>query len=536
MNQMRREMSCLSFILHAHLPFVRHPEHAFFWEEHWLFEAITGCYLPLLNTLNRLKTQGVPFRIAMSLTPPLIYMLQDALLRTRYQAYLARTLELVEKERLRTRFVPHMNALAEHYRTTLYQCQYDYTLTYGSDLVSAFGALQQSGHLEILASCATHGFLPYLLQNPTSVRAQINLGVDLYRRTFGCAPRGFWLPECGYTPGLENTLADAGVHYFVLDTHGVTHAEPNPRFGPYQGVRCANGVAVFARDPESSHQVWSAESGYPSAPTYREFHRDLGYDAEFEYIRPYIDPTGSRVPTGIKYWRITGATEQKALYVVASARVTAIEHAANFVTLKKRQFEQLRAQGNTTPVIIAPFDAELFGHWWYEGPLWLEYVLRGLAADPSEIISDTPSGYLTRADPLATVAPAASTWGYAGYGEYWLNPSNDWVYPRLHLAGTRITELTHATITSMTTLRRNACNQAARELLLAEASDWTFMLRTGNVAPYASQRLHDHLKNFDLLYHGILSGRVDQTWLTELHAQNNIFHDFECLEYYRKSK
>ena len=126
-------MGRIAFILHAHLPFVRHPEHVFFWEEHWLFEAITGCYLPLLNTLNRLKTQGVPFRIALSLSPPLIYMLQDALLRTRYQAYLVRTLELVEKERQRTRFIPHMNTLAEHYRDALYQNQYDYTKTYNGD-------------------------------------------------------------------------------------------------------------------------------------------------------------------------------------------------------------------------------------------------------------------------------------------------------------------------------------------------------------------------------------------------------------------
>lgn len=523
-------MGSIAIVLHGHLPFVRHPEQPFYWEEQWLFEAIAGCYLPLLDALNRVKSEHVPYRLTLSLTPPLIYMLRDSLLRRRFENYLDQRIELASRECQRTRYVPAMHQLAQHYKEVFTRCRHDYIQIYARDVVGAFAALQRSGHVEIIASCATHGFLPYLQVNPTSVRAQVELGVEVYRRTFGCSPRGFWLPECGYNPGLEQTLADSGIDYFIVDTHGITHASPPARFGPYQNVRCANGVGVFGRDPESSHQVWSAQCGYPCASVYREFHRDLGYDAEYDYIRPFIDPAGSRIPTGFKYYRITGPSENKAAYHVATARAVAIEHARDFVTRKKHQIERLRASGNNAPIVVAPFDAELFGHWWYEGPIWLEQVLRSIAAEPG-LNTESLCRRHDQAGPI--IEPSASTWGHQGHGRYWLNSSNDWIYPRLHAAGARMADLVRETPPADLT---EAYDQAARELLLAESSDWTFMMSAGQVASYARKRIDDHLDRFERICHGISQNNIDSKWFSDVRERDTLFDDIACSRFYQAKR
>ncbi|HVF49895.1 MAG TPA: hypothetical protein VNA19_07405 [Pyrinomonadaceae bacterium] len=268
-----------SLILHAHLPFVRHPEHPEFLEEDWLYEAITEVYLPLIFVFSNLHESGARPRLAMNVSPPLCEMLADELLQTRYTRHLENLLALSEKEIARASAdAPEFLPAARMYRENLSAALRLWTDTYGRNIVRGFRELQEEGVLEIITCGATHGFLP-LISTDEARRAQVEIAVTNYRKHFGRQPRGIWLPECAYEPGIEQLLADAGIEYFIADSHAILYGEPRPRYGVFAPVRCPNGVAVFARDLETSQQVWSSVVGYPGHPDYREFYRDLGWDA-----------------------------------------------------------------------------------------------------------------------------------------------------------------------------------------------------------------------------------------------------------------
>ncbi|MFH2008927.1 MAG: DUF1957 domain-containing protein, partial [bacterium] len=383
----------LALVLHAHLPFVRHPEHDSFLEEDWYFEAVTETYVPLLGVLQRLLEDGVSYRLSVSITPSLMSMLADELLAARYERHLRRLIELSERELERTRG-SSTQRVAELYRGQLVATRATWD-RWGGRLLQGFREQLETGRLEILTSAATHGYLPMLRPNPEAVRAQIAVGVGCYERHLGRPPRGVWLPECGYYAGLDSVLAEFGLRYFVTDGHGVLHARPRPLPGSLAPVYCcASGVAAFARDTETALQVWSRDHGYPGDPVYREFYRDIGYDLELDYIGPWVQPDGARKNTGFKYYRITGPGEEKVLYDPVRARERAELHAAHFVTQRERQIERQAAALGRPPVVLAPYDAELFGHWWYEGPWWLEAVLRGFASRPGVCALTHPVAYL----------------------------------------------------------------------------------------------------------------------------------------------
>ena len=301
----------LALILHAHLPFVRELEHEDSLEQHWLFEAITETYVPLLLVLDDLVADGIDFRLTFSITPTLASMLADPLLQSRYLVRLERLIELAEKEVVRTRSNPQFAPLARMYRVHFGNVHDAFVHRYKKNLLDAFHRFQTLGLVEITASAATHAYLPVLSVNETAVRAQIKVGVEHYRRVFGQRPNGFWLPECGYFPGLDAFLDEEGIRFTILETHGITRADERPRFGVHAPVYCPSGVAAFGRDPDSSRQVWSAAEGYPGDFDYREFYRDIGYDLDHDYIRPYIHADGSRTDTGIKYHRITGKGDRQ---------------------------------------------------------------------------------------------------------------------------------------------------------------------------------------------------------------------------------
>ncbi len=527
----------LCLFLHAHLPFVRHPEHAHHLEENWLCEAITETYIPLLGVFERCAADGIPFKLTMSLTPPLVSMLRDELLQTRYVKHLEKLIELSKKEIKRTAVSPEFHDLARMYCGMLEETREKFVNVYAGDLVSAFKRMQDRGFLEIVASCATHGFLPNIAVNPQCAKSQIRVGVDHYQKVFGKMPRGFWLPECGYSKGLDAVLQDAGIGYFFLDSHGIVNAEPRPKYSVYAPIFCPSGVAAFGRDWESSKQVWSAKEGYPGDPVYREYYRDIGHELEFEYISPYIHPDGIRINTGFKYWRITGNVEEKLPYVAAAARARAAEHAEHFLRNRIDQVERLSAVMDRDPVIVAPYDAELFGHWWYEGPQWIEFLIRKIACEQSVIEMCTPSRYLACNPVNQMCMPPLSSWGYRGYSEYWLDGSNDWLYPHLHHAEERMLEIgktRRRTIVggSKPGLVKRACNQAARELLLAESSDWPFIMKSGTMVPYAQKRVKQHIGRFTRLYDDIAASSIDEAWLAEVESRDNIFADMDCAKYY----
>ncbi|MGR9035993.1 MAG: DUF1957 domain-containing protein, partial [Gammaproteobacteria bacterium] len=274
----------LSIVLHAHLPYVRHPEHPSFFEENWLFEAMTECYIPLIDVLDRLQEDQINYRLTLSLSPTLISMLRDELLQSRYLKHLKKLIELAEKEITRTRSKPEYRKLARLYRRYFLHTLHVYQNLYHGDLLTAFKKHQAAGKLELITCAATHGFLPLLSLSETAVRNQIDIGVETFQSHMGTAPCGFWLPECGYYPGLEAFLKDAGIRYFFVDTHSFENASETPRQGVYAPLDCGNGIAAFGRDPESSQQVWSSKMGYPGDFDYREYYRDIGFDLDLDYI------------------------------------------------------------------------------------------------------------------------------------------------------------------------------------------------------------------------------------------------------------
>ncbi|MBE0425646.1 MAG: DUF1957 domain-containing protein [Nitrospirae bacterium] len=520
----------LCIVLHAHLPFIRHPEYEYFLEENWLFEAITETYIPLLDVFIRLLNEGIDFRITISLSPTLIEMLNDRLLRNRYKRHIENLIDLSDKEVYRTRGDINFEPVTRMYNERFRRIRYLFEDLYHRDIVAAFKALEQTGKIEIITSAATHAFLPTLSKYPQAVRAQIKIGSALYRKFFRKEPEGIWLPECGYEPGFDNYLKEEDIKFFFLETHGITCGNPSPGFNVYAPVVCPSGVFAFGRDVESSQQVWSSIFGYPGDFDYRDFYRDIGYDLECGHIKAFINQFGTKTYTGLKYYRITGKTDHKEPYVIEQAKEKASEHANNFIQNRELQIDFLSQTLKIKPVITATYDTELFGHWWFEGPEWLYFLFRGISRTRRNFKTVTPSEYLHlnthQTEYLQACQPSMSSWGYKGYSEVWLNESNDYVYPHILKATERMIYLADKFFEA-DNIQKRTLNQAARELLLSQQSDWTFMIRTGNTSEYARKRFAEHIGRFNYLYHSIITGNISREKLKEIEDIDNIFQKID---------
>ena len=516
----------LSFILHAHLPFVRHPEYPEFLEEDWLYEAITEVYLPLIFIFQSLHDAGATPRLAMNVSPPLCEMLADPLLQERYTRHLENLIELAKKEEHRTRKeAAAFHSVAKMYVDNLTASLDLWNDRYARNLINAFRELQDEGVVEVITCCATHGFLP-LISTEEARRAQVQVAVANYKKHFGRQPRGIWLAECAYEPGVEDLLKDASVEYFISDTHALLYGDPRPRYGVHAPVITPNGVAVFARDVETSQQVWSAEIGYPGHHLYREFYRDIGWDAPLDYLKPHLHEDGARRHLGLKYHRITGRDipqNKKAPYMPALAREMAATHASHFINERVMQARRLRETfEGRPPLVVSPYDAELYGHWWYEGPQFIDFLFRKLHFDQNEIAAVTPGDFLDSELPIQIQRPIASSWGENGYNKVWINNKNAWMYPYQHDAERKMTGLAdrfsvqssefrvrgadfgHGALNSEpgtpnSELGARVLSQLARELLLAQSSDWAFQIYQGTTVEYSSRRFQSHIQRFNML-------------------------------------
>ncbi len=530
-------MGSLALILHAHLPFVRHPEHEHFLEEDWFFEAVTESYIPLLRMMQRLVDDSIPFKLTMSLTPTLCAMLQDHLLRERYVRHLDFLIDLTAREQKRNRNHPELRELADFYFELFSENRRLFVNEWKCDLLSVFRELRDTGALEIIASAATHGLLPILQQQaPQAARAQILIGRDVYVDLLGAEPTGFWLPECAYAPGLEAVLQEANIRWFVLDAHGLLFGKPRPCRSIYAPCYTPAGPAAFARDRDSSRQVWSAHEGYPGDPAYRDFYRDVGFDLPMEHLSPIA--RGTRKFSGVKYHRITGRGNEKKLYDRTAAENAAHKHADHFLQQLRQQLRDISRLG-FDPIVVAPFDAELFGHWWFEGPRFLEQFIRQ-AANQRDFRLTTPSEYLAAHPTQQIIEPAPSSWGENGHLAVWLDPSNAWIYPHLHRAAQKMTELaqhastfvgqplrlpneTSAGVAPALQFADRVLKQLARELLLAQSSDWAFLMKTGTAREYATKRTIDHLARFNRLHDEFVANDLDEKFLRDCERQDNLF-------------
>ncbi|HPE68070.1 MAG TPA: DUF1957 domain-containing protein [Thermotogota bacterium] len=534
------EKGFVSLVLHAHLPYVRHPDFEEFMEERWLFEAITETYIPILRAFQDLERDNVPFKITMSITPPLMEMLDSNDLQDKYVRHMQKLIELAEKEVERTRTEhPRKHKMAKYYHQDFQDILHIFETENNRSLVKAFGHFQEKGNLEIITCNATHGFLPLMNRFPQAVRAQVTTGAKTYEKHLGVAPKGMWLAECGYTAGLDKYLAEENIRYFFVDSHGIWFAENPPRYGVYRPLLTENGVFVFGRDPESSEQVWSAEIGYPGDFRYREFYRDVGFDRELEYITPYIDRSGVRVNTGMKYHRVTGKNidlGKKDFYDIDEARQAAKEHARDFALKKQAQLEGLhRAFDGVVPIVVAPFDAELFGHWWFEGPMFIENFFRELHTLDTVAPITPPEFIEQHVQSVQIATPADSTWGANGYNEVWINGSNDWVYPHLDELIVRMTELVHRHGNQNDAKKDRLLKQAMRELLLAQSSDWAFIMTTGTTVEYASNRTRQHVDRFLKIARWLDKGNMDEKTLASWEWLDKIFEDPDYNLYLKSS-
>jgi 1,4-alpha-glucan branching enzyme len=511
----------LSLVLHAHLPFVRHPEHETFLEENWLFEAITETYLPLLDVFEGWLRDGMETRLTLCLSPTLCTMLRDPLLQDRYLRHLERLIELADKEMHRTYWDRPFHELALFYHERFLRLRIQY-LEANRDLVAAFGRFQDAGRLEIITTAATHALLPLMAGHPASMRGQVLTARNHYRECFGRDPRGIWLPECAYVDGVEFVLQEANIRWFTTDTHGVLHASPRPRYGVFAPLFTPNGIAAFGRDLESARQVWSKQEGYPGDARYRDFYRDIGFDLDLDYVQPYLPAKNTRTFTGIKYHAITGGGLEKIIYNRRDALETAAGHARHFLEARMAQVARLAEIMDRPPLLVTPYDAELFGHWWYEGPEFLDYFVRKAYYDQQVFRLTTPHEYLQHHPTQQVAQPAASSWGEDGYWKVWLNERNEWILPHLDVAQSRMTALARR-FADAEGLTRRALQQAARELLLAQSSDWPFILRTGTSPEYARRRVKDHLLRFIALHEQLTQTRVDEAWLLQVEARDNLF-------------
>ena len=412
-------------------------------------------------------------------------------------------------------------------------------------------ALESAGLIETITSAATHGFLP-LLARDESIRLQLAVGRAEHRRLFGREPAGIWLPECAYRPrgpwqpwataprsgirrGIEEHLSDAGFHFFFVDSHlasagrplgiygdpgkptlhrpggsveGIAHRSPYAAYLVAQ-VRAAESIAALVRDPRASMQVWSRYDGYPGDGAYLEFHK-------------------MRWPGGLKLWRVTGGDVElggKEPYDPAAALERAGRHAGHFAGLLGSIAEVERR--NRDGVVVAPFDTELFGHWWFEGPDWLGSVFRRLARDGG-VRPVTASRHLAEHPARQPIRLPSGSWGANGDFSMWLNDRTVWTWERLWPLEEAFWDAAPAALTDPAA--RPVLAQAARELLLAQSSDWQFIISTGAAADYAERRFREHCLDAESLLQGLATGGETalagaQTRAEELGRRDDLFPD-----------
>lgn len=538
--------------LHSHLPYVLHHGR---WPHgsDWLCEAALDTYLPLVHRLRTLEAGRIAAPVTLGVTPVLANQLASPDFLGEMEAFFAQRLLACDEARisLSEGGEAHLLQLVEFWRARLGGLRRLFH-ELGGDLLSAIRALEDAGRIETMTSAATHGFLP-LLARDESIRLQLAVGRAEHRRLFGRLPDGVWVPECAYRPrgpwqpwssaprtgfrrGLEEHLVDAGFRYFFVDSHLASAGRPLGIYGdpggdpvvqrygersdgpghrsPYVAYEVApwrsEGIAALVRDPRSSMQVWSRFHGYPGDGAYLEFHK-------------------MRWPGGLKLWRVTGSGVDlggKEPYDPAAARTRALGHADHFAGLlgEITTSERQRRDG----VIVAPFDTELFGHWWFEGPDWLAAVYRALARAPNGVRPVTATRHLTEHHARQPIALPPGSWGANGDFSMWIGEGTVWTWERLWALEERFWDL--APVALERPAARPVLAQAAREMLLAQSSDWQFIISTGAAADYAERRFRGHCDDADALLSALAPGAEErlasaQARAEELHRRDDVFPD-----------
>ena len=547
-----------TFVLHSHLPYCRMAGR---WPhgEEWLHEAASETYLPLLNALYDLKEGGYPIKLTIGLTPVLAEQLADPLVLDHFELYLEENIEAAKGdiERFQKADESHLEYLATFYRDWYGNILDTFRDRFGRDIVGAFKKLQDEGYLEIITSAATHGYLP-LLSRDSSIYGQLKAGVESYRRLFGRKPRAIWLPECAYRPafyaetgeqryykpGIEEFLAEMDIGVFFSETHTIEgglpvgkaagdavgygevpkriaapppdYMEPTAKttYQPYyvaegRGEGAYSPVAVIGRNNRTGMQVWSADWGYPGDYDYLEFHKKDGV-------------------SGLRYWRVTGPRvdlDRKDYYYPDWAAYKVGEHSRHFAWLVNDLVSQYHEENGRFGLIASNYDTELFGHWWFEGIKWMREALRILSQSETVELT-TASDYLEKHPPEDVLALPEGSWGTGGGHWTWDNYDTRWMWEPIHEAELRMEKLVAQHPDAQGDLA-DVLNQAARELLLMQSSDWPFLVTTGQAREYAILRFNEHLERFDRLADIAEAGQADPALVAELYERDKLFPNID---------
>ncbi|MCD8139477.1 MAG: DUF1957 domain-containing protein [Planctomycetaceae bacterium] len=524
----QEEKGYWALVLHQHLPFIHHPEYDVPLEEQWFCEAVVSVYTQLLYMFWRLERDKVDFRVTLSLTPSLLSMMQTPLLKQRAARHIDECIALATRERDNSKGKPWYNTIEQTlHRFWIAKEVFD---AYEGDLTRGYKDFQDMGKIEVITCAATHMILPLFKHIPESVKGEIETGVNQYTRVFGRAPRGMWLPENAFTPGVDKFLADAGIKWTLLNSICITEGDTRSFFGTDAPVISPNGVAFFGIDEETRASVWSREGGYPGHPNYKEWYRDLGHEAEWDYLPEYFQTANVRRNTGIKYYRITGKNAdlgEKDYYNPMWAEGTVHEQAGQFAYYRGVKANHVLRATNRKSMVVSAYDAELFGHWWEEGPQWIESVIRKLLYDQQEVRPVTPSEYLGENPTHQKMMPGASSWGKKDYFQTWVDnrsyQPNCWVYRHMYRLSQRLIDLATKHKNTEHPLLIRALNQATRELFLAISSDWGFLIETGQAVRYSELRITVHTARAKELMRQIENDCIDLTYLCTMELADCIF-------------
>jgi 1,4-alpha-glucan branching enzyme len=471
-------LGAFCLVLHGHLPWVlghgRWPH-----GEAWLYEAAAGCWLPMLDTLDRLAADGVPAGWAVGLTPVLLEQLAHERFRAGFSDWLtaAEARAKADQKRFRRAGEADRAALAgwwaDRYRGQRKRMR--------RSIVREWTRHARSGSIELLTSNATHAYHPLIRHEPVA-RAQIRIGVATSKR-HGVRAKGAWLPECAYKPGVAGLFADEGVRFWVVDAPALGRATPLEPYRVVEGGRKTK-LTALARCPEVAEQVWSAERGYPGDPRYLEFHKREGRD-------------------GLRYWRVTGKVDlgEKRVYDPEEAAAAVRDQADHFVRVVRGKLFEHRAHTGRYGVLVAPFDLELFGHWWHEGPLFLEAIARRLQGHP-EIDALRARDALDKV-PAAPITLTEGSWGAGHDHRTWAHDGLKWASMLVTHAEDRWMDVWGRAPWRTDAVVRGWLEDAARQLLLLQASDWPFAYTTGGALDYAARRVGDHAARFDDLCNAV---------------------------------
>ena len=524
----------ISLIFEAHLPFVREyrkdEDLTQSGKEGRYFHFVSETLIPFLEVLDRLENDHVHFRLALAISPILCHMLNDEHLQKKYLCYIDKQIEFGRQEIKRTANNSELNKLAQHYYNQIVDRRIVYTERYEKNLLKALDSLRRKGKIEILASSATHAYLPFISHNPESLQAQIEVAIPAYRRHFGGIPQGFWLSSLGWHPDLEPYLQAYNFTYTILGSHGLLFGSPMPEKGNFYPAKTPNGTFLLGRDLHAVREMRDLSND----DVYRKNDRDAGYELPPELLSTFINEDGERHRTGYKYWSRVSPDSGNDIYNPQAATERVTEQTKVFLENLIARLEEASKHMKEIPVSINAHNAAALGQFWYEGPQFLETLFR-MAAEHKALKFVCPCDYIFKQNlsSIQVVTPEVSSAGENGYAETWLDVSNDWIYRHLLRAMERMTELAER-FPDDSGLKERALNQAAREILLAQSSDWPALLYSQDSTEYARIQAENSLRNFTTIYEALGSNYISTEWLTTLERKHNLFPNINYRVFRRK--